>query len=280
MEENKEIFKPLNSEERNELWKKTLSTIRRKERKKLRIRYSIAAIALILLSLGGFIGYETFISPDVYVAQHNEINITLKDGTKIKLLNGAKLTVEKSFPGKTRDVFLQGDAVFEVTKSKEHPFIVHGTNYETKVLGTVFKIVQNNRNFKVDLYEGKVAVSEKGKGKTIYYLTPGKAFNNYGSSNIAAVTPLQEIMDKKVSSSKTNNTITTIDLHFSKSSVGEAINVMEKLYNIKIEYPQQYKNNSISMDLLQSTKDNGLQLIAAYLDLRLTGAGTTYTLEE
>ncbi|MFP3675408.1 FecR domain-containing protein, partial [Bacillus sp. SIMBA_031] len=77
----------------------------------------------IMFAMLSLIGYNTLVKPDVYLAKLQNSEIKLSDGSVVILSQGCKLTVEKSFPADTREVFLEGNAVFYVAKSKEHPFI-------------------------------------------------------------------------------------------------------------------------------------------------------------
>ncbi len=106
---------------------------------KTHLLYKIAAVIILLLSLGGIFTYTMFIRPDVYLAKSENRIIRLEDGSVVTLLPGAELTVAKSFPADTRVVDLKGDAIFSVAKSKLHPFVVRADGFSTKVLGTVFK---------------------------------------------------------------------------------------------------------------------------------------------
>lgn len=272
-------FPPLTPEEEDLVWKNIFTKIREREKEKRRIkiiRYGIAASIAIILMTGCLIGYNSFIKSDIYLAESANKKIQLADGSIITLSKGAKLTVEKSFPGKTRVVELEGDALFEVAKSKEHPFIVHGQNYETKVLGTVFKVIQDGSTFKVDLFEGQVAV-KKTATKKEYFMAPGQTFSNYGKPDIVTIIPLKEDQNKahsyEVNDSK-------IRLSFSDCTIKNAIEVIEKTYQIKVEYPPQYADHKISLDNINVTPKAILGTISAHLDLKLNIDDTTYRLEK
>jgi anti-sigma factor len=62
-------------------------------------------------------------------------------------------------------VKLNGEAYFEVSKNKKHPFIVQTETIDVQVLGTHFNVdaYQNNPDVKTTLLTGSVAVSNKSK---------------------------------------------------------------------------------------------------------------------
>ncbi|MFT4154772.1 FecR family protein [Parafilimonas sp.] len=94
-------------------------------------------------------------------------NIVLTDGTKITLDAGSHITVADDFGKKSRDIYLDGEAVFDVTHNEELPFIVHTAFYNVKVLGTLFnvKAYKNEQRSETALLRGKVIVILKDHKK-------------------------------------------------------------------------------------------------------------------
>lgn len=66
--------------------------------------------------------------------------ITLSEGTKIWLNSGSKLIYPAVFSENKREVYLDGEAIFEVVNSKDKPFIVCTKDFDIRVLGTVFNV--------------------------------------------------------------------------------------------------------------------------------------------
>lgn len=66
--------------------------------------------------------------------------ITLSDNTKVWLNSGSKLIYPARFHGEIREVFLDGEAMFEVSHDEKHPFQVLTRNMDVRVLGTVFNL--------------------------------------------------------------------------------------------------------------------------------------------
>jgi ferric-dicitrate binding protein FerR (iron transport regulator) len=66
--------------------------------------------------------------------------ITLTDGTHVTLNSESTLKYPPSFSGKTREVYLVGEAFFDVHKDSQHPFIIHSGKMNIKVLGTAFNV--------------------------------------------------------------------------------------------------------------------------------------------
>ncbi|MCJ7759490.1 MAG: FecR domain-containing protein [Gillisia sp.] len=66
--------------------------------------------------------------------------IVLADGSKVWLNSGSKLIFPAAFVGDKREVYLEGEAIFEVTHNKKKPFVVKTDKQDIEVLGTVFNV--------------------------------------------------------------------------------------------------------------------------------------------
>lgn len=86
---------------------------------------------------------------------------TLPDGTKAWLNADSKINFPAQFSGKLREITLNGEAYFEVTKDKAHPFVVRTEKQTVEVLGTHFNISAyiDEPDTKTTLLEGSVRVS-------------------------------------------------------------------------------------------------------------------------
>lgn len=261
MTEQEKTIDPITDQEASEMWANIISRIRIHEaqkRKKKRVQFASAIAAIILLFLGSIIIYKMYFLPNVYLAEKNDLTVILKDGSRITLFKGAKLTVEKTFPSATRDVLLEGDAIFKVSKSKTHPFIVHTASYNTKVLGTIFKITQLKSFFSVDLYEGKVLVNQNEKPKESFVIYPKEKFSNLGSNKVATIISRKiKLTDKKSS---------TATLSFSDIKLLHALTILERTYNIRIKYPAEIANAKISVIKENATAEELIRLIALQLN--------------
>lgn len=66
--------------------------------------------------------------------------IVLSDGSKVWLNSGSKLIFPAKFTSERREVYLEGEGIFEVSHNKNKPFFVKSKNHEIEVLGTVFNV--------------------------------------------------------------------------------------------------------------------------------------------
>lgn len=77
---------------------------------------------------------------EVVIPYGKQTNLTLADGTKVWLNAGSRLAFPTKFTKKNRNVFLEGEAYFEVIKNESRPFIVNVPNIKIRVLGTRFDV--------------------------------------------------------------------------------------------------------------------------------------------
>lgn len=91
--------------------------------------------------------------------------VTLEDGTVVWINSDSELKYPNHFVGDTREVYLEGEAFFEVAENKTKPFIVRTAESKVKVLGTVFNInaYKSSRNNSTTLISGSVEMSAGGQ---------------------------------------------------------------------------------------------------------------------
>jgi len=103
---------------------------------------------------------------ELIVPNGKQFKVQLSDGSLIFVNSGSKLRFPVSLNRKkTRDVFLEGEAFFEVKKNMAAPFIVHTKDMNVQVLGTKFNVssYQNDKNTSVVLKEGSVGITKSSE---------------------------------------------------------------------------------------------------------------------
>jgi len=104
--------------------------------------------------------------------------LVLSDSTRVWINSGCTLKYPEHFVGKTRTVYLVGEAYFEVTKDAAHPFIVSTSEMNVKVLGTGFNIsAYPAKQVSVTLVHGRIMayhVNANGNVESKVILSPGE----------------------------------------------------------------------------------------------------------
>ena len=141
---------------------------------------SIAASIALLISLSWIIFTANKEEPQslqaVMVPAGQRVQLVLGDGTKVWLNSKSTFTYPTSFGKNIREVELDGEGYFEVTKNEKAPFIVKTRKYDIKVLGTTFNVsaYQNKLSaFETSLLEGAIDVSTGDQTEWIS-LTPNE----------------------------------------------------------------------------------------------------------
>jgi transmembrane sensor len=140
----------------------------REIRLRLSTIYKLAAAILFLISLG--VAALVINIPglsEVPVAfietsapKGSKSLITLSDGTSIWLNADTKLRYSTDYGTKNRNIYLDGEAYFEVAKNRELPFQVHTSGITVTALGTVFnvKAYPEEKIIETTLEEGSVRI--------------------------------------------------------------------------------------------------------------------------
>ncbi|MDO5968751.1 FecR domain-containing protein [Flavivirga aquimarina] len=104
---------------------------------------------------------ETIVYNTLNVPYGKRFTLQLSDGTLVYLNSGTSLKYPVNFiTGKSRKVFLKGEAYFDVTKDENHPFIVNADGMDVRVLGTQFNIASYPEDNEINtvLVEGAVSI--------------------------------------------------------------------------------------------------------------------------
>lgn len=215
-----------------QLYKK-LDEKKGKQNKILRIhrwmRYAAAIAAVLVIGGAGYWFYQdgTELQTMITVANEGIVKeVVLPDGTKVWLNNSAILKYPREFSEKERNVHLEGEAYFEVTKDHHKPFNVQSDAMRVRVLGTTF-------NFKCDkryqiaeatLIEGEIEVKgNKEEGQII--LSPGQRAEL--NKNNGRLTVKQ--VDAQMDAVWHNNLIP-----FQKADIFTITKALERFYDVKI----------------------------------------------
>lgn len=100
--------------------------------------------------------FNTIITP-----RGGKYQLMLPDGSKVWMNAASSLRYPTVFDGETREVFLAGEAYFEIAHNPAQPFHVRVNDMQVEVLGTHFNIMayENEAANAVTLVEGAVNVS-------------------------------------------------------------------------------------------------------------------------
>lgn len=215
-------------------------------------------------------------------------SIHLADGSKVTLEPYSSLKYPSIFNGKQRDVFLQGEAFFDVERDTTQPFMIYANGTITKVLGTSFtiKAFEGDDDVEVVVKTGKVAVYAKvasENNKTVskrmivkadeeisiplpnrkLEITPNQKviFNKKKKELVKTIAPLPLLIEKSVKQIK--------KFKFEEEAVAEVFEAMELAYGLKIDFDKELlKGCTITTTLTDMPMMDKIKIICQALSLK------------
>ncbi len=192
---------------------------------------------------------------EVVIPYGNKSEIILADGTKVWLNAGSRLAFPTKFTGKEREVFLEGEACFKVTKNEDQPFIVKASDVEIKVFGTHFNIsaYPSDPNIETVLLEGSISLTNKkplGLGKNEIMLKPNQRAV-YEKEHKEVVVTDEANADIYIA-------WTEGWLQFSKESLHSVFTKLERFYNVEVILPENFPSSELitgKLDLKNSLEE-------------------------
>lgn len=141
----------------------------------LKISAAAIIVAGLFVTINYFVGGRD--NSKTYAAVYGERkNIQLPDGSVVTLNAGSNIKINENYGTTTRDVYLEGEAFFEVKHDITRPFIVHTPAMDVKALGTAFnvKAYLNEKNTETSLISGLVEVTLKENNNLKMLLYPNQ----------------------------------------------------------------------------------------------------------
>lgn len=198
----------------------------------------------------------------IHTPNGGQYRMTLADGTKVILNSASAFTYPTQFNSDKREVTLDGEAYFEVTKNNKMPFIVKGEQEEIVVLGTKF-----NASF----YKGEQATTTLVEGKVQLNLENGQ--NAVLSPGDQAVSNNEKISVQQV---YTQDYLSWINNQFvfNNSSLENVFAQLERWYDIQFDFPKELAQKKIYAEISRDTKlSEVLATLEEVVNLKFTISG-------
>lgn len=234
-------------------------------------RWLKVAAAVVLVAGAGWLVSQKISTPAQEIASNVTIeksnptgqksSFVLSDGTLVKLNAESKLVFAENFDDKKREVFLEGEAFFDVKKDPARPFVVHTGQLSTTALGTSFNIEAYNGEspIKVSLVTGKVKVAHMDSSIDDLLLDPDEmATFDIGQKRLS-----RESFDPELVLAWKNQT-----LYFKDAGLANMTKTLERWYGVSIEvsgkkpietsFTGKFKDKSLEyvLDVLSQNQQN------------------------
>lgn len=231
----------------------------------------VAAVLLIAVLISSVLYWAGKISTTIeeeinyvsYSAEQGQHKVlTLADGSKVRLNEGAHISFRESFGPDKRKIALEGEAYFEVAHDPNRPFIVHADGSVVQVLGTKFnvKIDSLSRNVQVAVLEGKVSLQKEGTETG-----PGAVLtrNHFGTLRM-------ENDDIIIEQGDVTNYLSWINgrLVFNNDPLWKISRQLERLFHVAIDFEsEKLRKMNLSADFEKTDLKDALHTISRTLDI-------------
>jgi ferric-dicitrate binding protein FerR (iron transport regulator) len=195
----------------------------------------------------------------------------LPDGTIVFLNKGSELLYPEIFDQNSREVYLKGEAFFDVAHDEAHPFIVHAGISKTTVLGTSFNLRAYGKedDIRLTVVSGKVAFTLTDNREKVI-VTPGNMANLDRNSRQI----LQGVnLDLNFLSWKTH------ELKFNDCPLEELIMALGRHYDVEIRLENESTRNCrFTGDFKDTELDNTLKIITRAIGSTYEQTGDSFVI--
>lgn len=196
--------------------------------------------------------------------------ILFADGSRVRLAPNSRLSFPEHFnEGDKREVYLSGEAFFEVARNPQRPFWVYSNELVTKVLGTSFNIraYDVDKDVVVNVTSGKVAVSvaqnagskDDGKVRDLLLLPNQQATLSRRDAELVRSLVKEPV---PVKANTTENQFV-----FTKTRVPDVFEALNAAYSVPIVYdPATFAQCELTADLTAESLYEKLDVICKSIE--------------
>lgn len=223
------------------------------------LKYAAILILILGLPFSYYIGSRNSKSDNstttISCAFGDKTSIVFPDSSKVWLNSGSKLTFNSDFKSGARNVILEGEAFFSVSKDKEHPFRVKTTDIDIEVLGTKFnvKAYPDENSVSTTLVEGSLEIS------SLYENTRIKPDQKLVFSKVSKKMVLRKIADTSADTEWKDGRLV-----FRNESLGELAPKLRRWFDVDIVFADERAKQRRFTGVLE--RESILEVIS-YFDL-------------
>ncbi len=253
--------------------------INRAERHQIRYIFKIvASILLPLLIVNISLWYyftssnEKVIWNEIHVPKGETSQFIFQDGTKVFLNADSKLSYPTNFKGDIREVKLDGEAYFEVSKNPDKLFLVATGKLMIKVYGT---------SFKVNGYSSSNKVTARLDEGSISLLLPNQQEQKLEPGYEASFNTTTGSLTMEKSSMSGKPSWQTNQLEFNNITLEEVVEIMERTYNVNITIGDNtIKHYNYHLKFNKATIDEVFDALQLITPIRVKKEGDKYLIHK
>lgn len=204
---------------------------------------------------------DTVVYHTLIVPRGEMQSVILSDGSRVVVNAMSMLKYPVVFPDSTREVYVEGEAKFEVARDGGRSFVVSGKDFQVDVLGTVFNVMSYDEEpvSLVTLLEGKVRASS---GDRTVILKPGEQ---------VSITPDH---DTRVSEVDAEAVVAWVDkkINFDAERLDAVMRKLCRWYDVRVLYetPAMRERRFTGMMMYDVPLEMFLEWLSTTTDMRFT----------
>jgi transmembrane sensor len=220
-------------------------------------RVWLATACLLLICLSLFLVFSPFRSDNslksqVVTKKGSKTMVKLPDGSSVWINADSRLQYTDNFKGKIREVWLDGEAFFDVKKDPAHPFIIHTDKIKIKVLGTSFNVKSypEDQVIETSLIKGRIEVSFSDRPSENIILRPNEKLtvrkdqSEPNKSGIETENTSKIKLDNLLRLNEKSPLVETAwmdnKIAFSNCQMKDIATMLERRFDISIEFKNQH----------------------------------------
>ena len=235
--------------------------------------FSRIAAIITLMFLVGFYGSQLFEQPlpaevepvfkEISMNKGQRGSVTLSDGTLVSLNSESSISLPNTFKSDVREVYLEGEAFFEVARMEDKPFLIYVNGTVVEVLGTSFAVraFPDDEMVRTTVVEGLVSFRSESEGIEEGVLL---AAGDLGEFNLK---------QKRLSKEQVQNLAPYLSwkegyLTFEKATMDEVKKQLERKYDIQVLFAEKdIELLELTAELKSRSLRNVLETISLSLNL-------------
>jgi transmembrane sensor len=235
------------------------------------LRRASAVAAVLLLMVGGVATWRATRGGSLDAPRGRDVTATLPDGSRLTLSAGSRATWSSSFGKKSRDITLQGQALFDVVHDATRPFRVHTRDAVAEDIGTRFVVRAwpELASVEVAVEEGLVALSDSLHPRTdsTTVLHAGQLGRLDATGQVVVTTDADVAL-----------ALTRGELVFDNRLLTEVLPAISRRFDVDIRADGALAERRLSARFAAQSLDEVLNALALSLDVRLARSGRSITL--
>jgi len=241
------------------------------------IKQSLMRVAAIFIA-AIFLGYLTYqitqkahpeqkqepILQEITTQNGQQSRLTLSEGTNILLNAGSKIEFPKFFEEHKREVYLEGQAYFDVAEDPERPFLIHINGTMVQVLGTEFSVraYPEDKSVQVVVKKGRVSLKTESSAEPKSALVTANELAKYDEKNDKLIAHPVKNIDLYLG--WINGT-----LNFKEARMSKVAIELERRFDVDVSFrDQEIKTMKLTAHLKSKRIKNVLDIIAFSLKIK------------